>query len=45
MGLGPGFLGCRTFCASKPLPYNLKNMVTHIQAKSLADTDQVLKSG
>ena len=41
MGLGPGFLGYRTSfppCASKPLPYNVLNMVTHIHAKAYAGT-------
>ena len=43
--LGPRFLGCRTFCASKPLPYNVQNMVTDIQAKDLPVTFKYSSQG
>ena len=41
MGLGPGFGAAEHLsppCASKPLPYNVLNMVTHIHAKAFAGT-------
>ena len=42
MGLGPGFFGLLNIfpppCASKPLPHNVQNMVTHIHAKAFAGT-------
>ena len=41
MGLALGFWAAEHLsppCASKPLPFNVENMVTHIQAKAFAGT-------
>ena len=43
MGLGPGFFWAAEHlphppCASKPLPYKVLIMVTHMQAKAFAGT-------
>ena len=55
MGLGPGFFWLLNIspplCASKPLPFNVKNMVTHIHAKAFVGTregggvNDILKNG